>query len=186
MSIKKSSIAVATGLLFFGLVLADEDVDPANDDSQFAYAANLGWVNGEPLGDGGPGIKFSGDSVSGWLWSANTGWISLACNNTASCDDVSYGIQHDGNGNLSGYAWSPNIGWISFSCTDSDSCASVDYKITVDLETGEMAGFGYAGNTGWVGFSCTNTASCDAIDYGIQINAVRIQDKLFGDGFESS
>jgi len=186
MSLQKSAIAVVTGVLFMCVAFAGEDVDPANDDSQYAYAANLGWVNGEPLGDGGPGIRFFGDVVVGWLWSANTGWISLSCHNTDSCGNVDYGVNHDGDGNLSGYGWSPNIGWVSFSCSDSASCGNVDYSVTVDLESGEMAGFGYAANTGWVGFSCTDRASCGNVDFGIQVNPDRVQGKLFGDGFETS
>lgn len=47
------------------------------------------------------------DSVSGYVWSSNIGWIKMSGSN--------YGVDYNSNtGSLSGYAWSPNIGWIRF------------------------------------------------------------------------
>ena len=74
-------------------------------------------------------MSLSDDAATGWLWSANSGWISLSCENTDSCATVDYGVMNDGAGQLSGYAWSPNLGWISFSCVDSASCDNVDYGV---------------------------------------------------------
>jgi len=182
---KYSLLLLATALLITAAVSASEDVDPQNDGAQYAYASNLGWINAEPLGDGGPGMDLAGTTVKGWLWSANTGWISLSCENTASCGNVDYGVSLDGSGNLSGYAWSPNIGWISFSCADSSSCGNVDYAVNVDLQSGEMAGYAYAANAGWISFSCANTASCGTVDFGIRINPdFEVQELIFKNGFE--
>ena len=33
-----------------------ENVDPAGDGSQYAWGENIGWLNAEPQGDGGPGL----------------------------------------------------------------------------------------------------------------------------------
>jgi hypothetical protein len=164
---------------------AAENVDPGNDDSQYAWAANMGWLNAEPLGDGGPGMELLSSSTRGWLWAANTGWISLSCENTASCGDVDYGVGHDGSGQLSGYAWSPNTGWISFSCSDSDSCANVDYGVEFDSGSGKLIGYAYSANAGWISFSCMNTASCNSVDYGIRLDFTLQPPLLFKDGFES-
>ncbi len=165
---------------------ASEVVDPGNDGSQYAYAANLGWINAEPLGDGGPGLMFSASALQGWLWSANTGWISLSCENTSSCNEVNYRVNHDGSGNLSGFGWSPNIGWISFSCEDSSSCGNVAYAVNVDLQSGEMTGHAYAANAGWISFSCSNTNSCGSVAFGVRINAdLEVEELIFRDGFEN-
>jgi len=113
-------------------------VDPQNDQSQYAYNANTGWVNAEPGGNDGPGARLLINSLSGWLWSANTGWISLNCGNTDSCDNVGYGVSHDGAGNLGGYAWSANTGWVSFSCVNTVSCGTVEFGVRFDTgNTGE-------------------------------------------------
>lgn len=183
MKVCRSVLCSVLFLLLPASAFASEDVDPGNDGSQYAYAANLGWINAEPLGDGGPGIDFSAGALQGWLWSANTGWISLSCENTSSCGDVDYRVNHDGSGNLSGYGWSPNIGWVSFSCEDSSSCGNVEYTVSIDLQSGEMAGYAYAANAGWIGFSCADTASCGDVDFGVRINPAL--ELIFKNGFES-
>lgn len=160
---------------------AVEDVDPANDGSQYAWAGNLGWINAEPLGNGGPGWNLTGDAASGWLWSANAGWISLSCENTDSCAAVAYGVVHDGSGGLGGYGWSPNIGWVSFSCVNTASCGAVDYAVSVDPTSWEVSGYAYAPNVGWLGFSCQDTASCGSVDFGVRLE----EPAVFEDGFES-
>ena len=165
--------------------LQAEDIDPANDGSQYGYAGNLGWINAEPLGDGGPGMQQAAGAVSGWLWSANSGWISLSCSNTASCATVDYGVVLDGVGNLSGFAWSPNLGWISFSCEDSASCGSASYGVSVSLGSGEISGYAYAPNAGWLSFSCESAASCGDVDYRVVIDLSEPPELIFEDGFES-
>lgn len=179
------SILLAVASLLLESAFAAEVVDPDNDGSQYAYAANFGWINAEPLGDGGPGISLAGNSLAGWLWSANTGWISLSCENTSSCGDVDYRVNRDSSGALSGYGWSPNIGWISFSCEDSSSCGNVDYAVNIDLQSGEMAGYAYAANAGWISFSCADTNSCGSVAFGVRINAdLEVEELIFKNGFE--
>jgi hypothetical protein len=138
-----------------GFTIAAENIDPDNIDLQFAYSENAGWLNGEPSGDGGPGIELQTDRLTGWIWSENLGWISLACNNHGAdfCITVDYGVAHDGSGNLSGYAWGENVGWISFSCRNTVSCGQVNYGVTVEPLTGEFSGFGWGENIGWINFS---------------------------------
>jgi len=88
-------IALICGFLAGFASAVAEDVDPASDGSQYAWAANLGWLNAEPLGDGGPGLSLSDQSASGWLWSANSGWISFSCADSSSCGSVEYGVEID-------------------------------------------------------------------------------------------
>ena len=91
------------GLLLFCCVnLYAENIDPNEDDSQYAWGENVGWINSEP--NTGDGVQVASDKLLGWIWAENIGWISLSCENTSSCDTVNYGVTNNGNGNLSGYA----------------------------------------------------------------------------------
>lgn len=136
-----------------------ENVDPDGDGSQYLYGENSGWLNAEPMGDGGPGIEIEGSKVTGYIWAENTGWISLSCENTSSCGSVDYGVVIDGTGNLSGYAWGENIGWISFSCETTGSCSTVDYRVTIDLDTGICSGKAWGENIGWINIGPFSSAS---------------------------
>ena len=60
-----------------GVALA-ENVDPDNDGSQYAWGENVGWLNAEPNGEGGPGIEVTDTDLSGFLWGENIGWINFA------------------------------------------------------------------------------------------------------------
>jgi hypothetical protein len=140
-----------------------ENVDPLNDGSRFAYSENTGWMNAEPLGDGGPGVQVSDFALTGYMWSENVGWISLSCLNTSSCGTVSYGVTNDTAGDLSGYAWSENAGWISFSCRTTSSCATASYGVVIDHATGDFSGRAWGENIGWVTF-----ASGGAVPYKVK------------------
>ena len=82
-----------------------ENIDPDDDDSQYAYGENVGWLNAEPSGDGGPGVEVTDSNLTGYIWAENIGWVSLSCENTSSCATVDYGVTNNGYGKLSGYAW---------------------------------------------------------------------------------
>jgi hypothetical protein len=166
-------------------IYAEDTIDPGNDGSQYAWAENSGWLNAEPLGDGGPGMRVLENRVEGWIWSANLGWISLSCFNTDGCTSVEFEVTHDGFGNLSGFGWSENVGWISFSCENTGSCATVDYGVSVDIVTGELTGYGWSENLGWISFSCENTGSCATVDYGVTTEIPFPEDVIFSDGLES-
>ena len=121
-----------------------ENIDPNDDDSQYAWAENVGWLNFEPLGDGGPGVEVGDATLTGYIWGENVGWISLSCENTGSCDVVDYGVANDGCGNLSGFSWGENIGWLNFS--------PIEGGVTIDPSTGEFSGYAWGENIGWVNF----------------------------------
>ncbi len=116
-----------------------ENIDTANDGSQYVYGENIGWISLEPGGDGGPGVEVADAGLSGYMWGENTGWINLSPANG--------GVQNDGLGNLSGYAWSENTGWISF--------APAYGGVTIDPDTGEFAGTAWGESTGWISFQDT-------------------------------
>ena len=139
-------------LLVAGVVQA-ENIDPSNDDSQRAWGENIGWINAEPSGNGGPGVTVGDTTLDGYMWSENGGWISLSCSNTGSCLTTDYGVTNDYCGDLSGYAWSENLGWISFSCENNGDCGAADYGVSIDPMTGEFSGFAWSENAGWISFA---------------------------------
>lgn len=90
--------------------------------------------------------------LRGWMYGENIGWVSLSCENTASCGTVDYGVTNDGDGRLGGYAYSENVGWISFSCENTGSCDNAYYGVPID-SLGNFKGFAYGENIGWT-FPC--------------------------------
>jgi hypothetical protein len=130
-----------------GVVSLAENIDPLNDNSQYAYAENVGWLNAEPSGNGGPGLQVTDFELTGWMWGENVGWVSLSCMNTATCSTFDYRVRNDGNGILSGYAWGENIGWINFSPATAG--------VRIDTSTGDFNGRAWGENVGWVTFAST-------------------------------
>lgn len=116
---------------------AAENIDPENDDSQLAYGENIGWLNAEPWGDGGPGVEVTNAELTGYIWSENIGWINLSPLNYG-------GVLNDGAGNLSGYAWGENIGWINFAPSGGG--------VVIDVSTGIFSGKAWGENIGWIDF----------------------------------
>jgi hypothetical protein len=134
-----------------GASAGTENTDPANDDHQFAWGENAGWINAEPSGDGGPGVEVLDFKLTGWMWGENIGWISLTCENTSSCGVTQYGVANNGFGALSGFAWSENAGWIRFdptTCAPDPTCG-----VRIDPATGYFSGRAWGENIGWITFS---------------------------------
>lgn len=167
----------ATGLVAGGAgaqVMIDETVDPEDDGSQWAWSENLGWINAEPEGDGGPGVETRFEEAHGWLWSENAGWISAHCENTGSCGDVEYGIEIvtlivEDRVELRSWAWSENAGWIAVACEATGSCGTADYGIDIEVGTGVLRGWAWSENAGWISTDCRNTGSCGNADYDVTI-----------------
>lgn len=112
-----------------------ENIDPNNDNSQFAWGENVGWINFEP--SSGSGITVTDTAVTGYAWGENIGWINLS--------PGSGGVANDGTGNLSGYAWAENVGWINFAPNGGG--------VTIDPVTGIFSGKAWGENIGWINFS---------------------------------
>lgn len=137
---------IAAGLALLGTAaLAETTINATN---QNAYGANVGWLNAR--GDATNGASIGQSYCTGYVWSANCGWICLGngptngwqYSNTASND---WGVNHDGEGRLTGYAYGANIGWIQFEQTQGQP--------RIDLRTGNFSGYAYGANVGWIGFS---------------------------------
>jgi hypothetical protein len=137
-----------TSLLILGSLAcgwAATTIDPAN---KYAYGANLGWMDW--TGDGANGAVIGEYVCSGYIYSANVGWIALGSGAPANgiyyqnlaADD--FGVNQDGLGNLRGYAHGANIGWINFESTGAP---------VVDLTTGQFSGYAWSANCGWISLS---------------------------------
>jgi hypothetical protein len=142
------------------VVVRAENIDPANDDSQYAWGENVGWINAEPQGEGGPGAQVGDFELTGWMWGENIGWISLSCANTGSCGSNAYGVTNDSFGVLGGYAWSENAGWIRF--------AHPSGGVVIDPATGDFSGFAWGENIGWISFNCVDTTSCPSSAFKVR------------------
>ena len=116
-------------------VIPRGNIDPNDDDSQYAWGENIGWLNFGP--NKGPGVTASDSNVVGYVWAENIGWINLL-------PSAYGGIVNDGAGNLSGYAWGENVGWINFN--------PVNGGVTIDSD-GNFDGYAWGENTGWIKFS---------------------------------
>ena len=121
-------------------------IDAAN---RYAWGANLGWMDW--VGDTNNGAAIGDYVCSGFIYSANVGWINLGSGSPA--DGVYYqnnsasdfGVNNDGLGNLSGYAWGANIGWLAFEQTYGQP--------KVNMLTGQMSGYVWSANCGWISLS---------------------------------
>lgn len=141
------ALASMAFFLMLATPAAAENIDPANNNSQFAFGENAGWLNAQPNGDGQDGLQVSDSALSGWMWGENVGWISLSCSNTASCGTGSYGVSNDACGHLAGHAWAENVGWINFSPATAG--------VTIDPTTGDFSGSAWGENIGWITFAST-------------------------------
>jgi hypothetical protein len=116
--------------------------------NKYACGANFGWLDWR--GDTANGAVIGEYVCSGYIYSANVGWINLGSGSptngiyyqNVSAND--FGVNQDDLGNLRGYAWGANIGWINFETNGAPK---------VDLITGQMSGCVWSANCGWISLS---------------------------------
>lgn len=126
-------------------ISAQSNLEPEHS---FSYSPNAGWLNWRP--DAQVGAVVGEFFCSGYIYSANAGWIHLGDGHPAngisysneSADD--FGVNHDRRGNLRGYAYGANIGWIQFGDTGAPR---------INLKTGQLDGAVYGANVGWIELS---------------------------------
>ena len=134
-----------------------------NATHRHAYGANIGWLNFR--GDIANGAKIGLYFSTGYVWSANTGWISLGsgapangfsyANNSAT--DWGVNLVMPG-GYLRGMAYGANIGWINF---------ETNGNARVNLVTGKLDGYAYGANVGWISLSNSQAhVQTDYLDWG--------------------
>lgn len=123
---------------------------------KFSWAPNLGWVNWR--GDVDHGAVFNESVASGFIYSANAGWINLGdgipedgvrYSNHSATD---FGVNVDGESDpnaflLSGYAYAANFGWINFGVA---GVTSPQGRPRIEKATGILRGYAWSANTGWL------------------------------------
>lgn len=122
-------------------------------------------------------------NIGGYIWSRNSGWISLSC---SPGEPIDYGLDIDfesGNPNedVQGYAWSANLGWLDFSPQPprpNPTPRSARFEREPGGSPTTTAGrlTGYAkftglGEDGWILLGPLDFI--DGTDYGVEIKADR-------------
>jgi hypothetical protein len=140
--------------------------------NKLAFGANIGWMDWR--GDTNDGAVIGEYVCSGYIYSANVGWIHLGSNAPANGiqyqnnSATDYGVNHDGLGNLRGYAYGANIGWINFESNGAPR---------IDLITGKFSGSIYSANCGWISLSNTFAyVQTDSIQSGADTDGDGITD----------
>jgi hypothetical protein len=145
---------------FAGMVLA-ENIDPNNNNSQFAWSENAGWLNAEPANCANCGVHVTNTGLTGYVWGENIGWINLSCRNNSTCTGPAgnWGVtRNPSTGALSGYAFAENAGWINFSCQNNGTCAGPagNWGVGISPSTGIFSGYAWGENIGWISFGDTS------------------------------
>jgi hypothetical protein len=146
-------------------------INPETNKS-FGYGANIGWLNAYADDTNGAVI---GDYIcSGYIYSANCGWINLGSGTPANGisyqnnSGLDFGVNHDRSGNLRGYAYGANVGWINF---------EVNGAPKVDLQTGVLSGSVWGANVGWISLSnAFANIKTDRLDPGLDSDKDKIPD----------
>lgn len=158
MSIKANlPVAIISSVCILSAVFtlrAGTTIDPVN---KYAYGANIGWMDWS--GDIANGAVIGEYVCSGYIYSANCGWINLGSgtpvngiyyqNNSAG----DFGVNQDGFGNLRGFAYGANVGWINFTNATATGPLALADQPRVDLKTGILSGYAYSANCGWISLS---------------------------------
>lgn len=139
MNVFAKSRILVVGLILLTSLAHGDNIDPYENDSQFAWGENVGWFNFEP--SEGPGVQVSGQSIEGFVWAENIGWINLSPANYG-------GVVNDNLGNLSGFAWGENVGWINFGANYGG--------VSIDANGG-FEGWAWGENIGWIRFDSTKS-----------------------------
>lgn len=141
----KTYLALA---LLAGSMVLGRAATTINVTNNFAYGANVGWVNWR--GDATNGAVIGDYVCSGYIYGANVGWITLG--NGSPANGIRYqniagdcGVNLNGIGGLQGFAWGANIGWIVFNLTNGNP--------RVDFKTGKFSGYAWSANCGWISLS---------------------------------
>jgi len=133
---------------------AGTTIDPVN---KYAYGANIGWMDWS--GDTANGAVIGEYVCSGYIYSANCGWINVG--NGSPVNGIYYqnnsagdfGVNQDGFGNLRGFAYGANVGWINFTDATATGPLAATDQPRVDLKTGVLSGYVYSANCGWISLS---------------------------------
>lgn len=83
--------------------LASQTDGTINSSYKYAWSDVSGWMN---FGLSSGNVHITDSALTGHVWTANNGWISL--------NPTNGGVSNNGEGDLSGSAWGEQLGWIDF------------------------------------------------------------------------
>lgn len=141
-----------------------------------------------------PALSYAdtGDNVSGFAWSYNTGLIKLNnCVNNI-CDPVAYGVNIDSNtGAFEGYGWSPNVGWVDFT---GGNCGTGAHATFAGNGSATISGWikvisaSQAGNNsgGWNGCIKMAGQAVNGASYGVTISSGTSPQQFSGQGWNAN
>ncbi len=124
-------------------------------------------------------------NVTGYVWSRNTGWISLNCK-TGGIIDYGLDIDFEAEGNtvdVTGYAWSSNLGWLNFDPAGAyPAYGSAQFDATFFREIGDSATTTAGSIQGWAkwpilgdnGWMVLGPIEIAGTDYGVEIGLDRL------------
>lgn len=128
-------------------------------------------------------------NVTGYIWSRNTGWVSLNCRSGGSVD---YGLEIDFETegdtlDVSGYAWSSNMGWLDFDPSggypgygsalyDAEFFRNTGIGISPTTTAGVLKGWAKWNALGDDGWMIVGPINIGGIDYGVEIGTDRLID----------
>lgn len=138
------------------LLALSAQADVSQYTQEWSWSANAGWIKWRTAD--ADGAKFNHKILSGYIYSANVGWISLGNGapangfqyaNTSGAD---FGVNVDATSDpdgylLSGLAYGANIGWINF---DIQPQVGDQNRPRIDKRTGRLKGYIYSANLGWL------------------------------------
>lgn len=131
-----------------------------------------GDVIGEPEGGTTSGPIICDDSVSGYVWSPNIGWINLCL---VRYDPMSLSI-NSGFVYLEGAGWSPNVGWIDFNKNNTGPSGGLDpHGPRIELNNNNKI-------TGWARVMSYETTS-SSINYDKEFSPVTSLPDEWADGW---
>ena len=146
-----------------------------NETNAYSWGANVGFMNWRA--DGTNGVVVGRYILSGYIYGANIGWISVGDGtpgngiqySNASATDFGVNTIADpsvpGEYYLRGYAYSANVGWINFENTGN---------ARVVLSNNRLRGYAYGANIGWI--------NLDDLNVFVQANAIDPGADIAGDG----
>jgi hypothetical protein len=139
---------IATLLLAGAALSGWSATSTINTVNRYAYDANGGWWDW--ASSPSFGVAIAEYVASGYIYSANVGWIRLGSGsptNGIQYQNLSfndYGVNVTNQNQLRGYGYGANVGWIAFEATGDPR---------IDLTTGILSGDVYSANAGWISLS---------------------------------
>ena len=116
--------------------------------------------------------RAASQELQGYVYSETSGWISLNCKNTNSCDSIGYRVLEDATGKLSGYGYSQNNEWINF----NPNFGGVNIN-----SNNELSGWAFSEKGDWVNFDNAKNISTNELQNEITSAKATINNNSLSD-----